>query len=59
VYQVEDLITRTLEEKIREIGEVDDVWSSSQDGRTTIYVEVDDWVTGPESSASGRCCATR
>ena len=48
VYQVEDLITRTLEEKIREIGEVDDVWSSSQDGRTTIYVEVDDWVTGPE-----------
>lgn len=48
VYQVEDLITRTLEEKIREIGEVDDVWSSSQDGRTTIYVEVDDWVAGPE-----------
>ena len=48
VYQVEDLITRTLEEKIREIGEVDDVWSSSQDGRTTIYAEVDDWVTGPE-----------
>jgi multidrug efflux pump subunit AcrA (membrane-fusion protein) len=51
VYQVEDLITRTLEEKIREIGEVDDVWSSSQDGRTTIYVEVDDvW----SSSQDGR-----
>ena len=48
VYKVEDLITRTLEEKIREIGEVDDVWSSSQDGRTTIYAEVDDWVTGAE-----------
>jgi multidrug efflux pump len=47
-YQVEDLITRTLEEKIREIGEVKDVWSSTQDGRTTIYAEVDDWVTGPE-----------
>lgn len=46
-YQVEDLITRTLEEKIREIGEVSDVWSSTQDGRTTIYAEVDDWVTGP------------
>jgi multidrug efflux pump subunit AcrB len=47
-YQVEDLITRTLEEKIREIGEVDDIWSSSQDGRTTIYAEVHDWVTGTE-----------
>jgi multidrug efflux pump subunit AcrB len=48
VYHVEDLITRTLEEKIREIGEVQDVWSSSEDGRTTIYAEVDDWVKGPE-----------
>lgn len=47
-YQVEDLITRTLEESIREIGEVDDVWSSSKDGMTIIYAEVDDWVTGPE-----------
>jgi len=51
VYQVEDLITRTLEEKIREIGEVDDVWSSSQDGRTTIYAEIDDWVKGPDIPA--------
>jgi multidrug efflux pump subunit AcrB len=48
VYQVEDLITRKLEEKIREIGEVDDVWSSSQHGRTTIYAEIDDWVKGPD-----------
>jgi multidrug efflux pump subunit AcrB len=48
VYRVEDLITRTIEEKIREIGEVDDVWSSTQDGRTTVYAEVDDWVAGPE-----------
>jgi Cation/multidrug efflux pump len=47
-HQVEDLITRTLEETIREIGEVDDVWSTSKDGMTIIYAEVDDWVTGPE-----------
>ncbi len=47
-YQVEDLITRTLEESIREIGEIDNVWSSSQDGRTTIYAEIDDWVKGAD-----------
>ena len=48
VHQVEDLITRTLEEKIREIGEVKDIWSSSKDGMTIIYGEVDDWVTGAD-----------
>lgn len=47
-YQVEDLITRKLEETIREIGEVNDVWSTSKDGMTIVYAEVDDWVTGPE-----------
>lgn len=46
VYQVEDLITRTLEEKVREIGEVDDVWSTSNYGRTRVHVTVDDWVPG-------------
>ena len=48
VYQVEDLITRTLEEKIRETGEVKDIWSSSKEGMTIIYAEVDDWVSGAD-----------
>ena len=48
VYQVEDLITRQLEEKIREIGEVKDIWSSSKDGGTIIHVEVADWVRGAD-----------
>ncbi|HYN38729.1 MAG TPA: efflux RND transporter permease subunit, partial [Rhodospirillales bacterium] len=51
VYQVEELITRRLEEKIREIGEVDDIWSSTHDGRTVIQVEVDDWVSGADIPA--------
>src|SRR5574338_359021 len=37
----EDLITRRLEEAIREIGEVDDIWSSTKEGMTIIYAEVD------------------
>jgi len=48
VYRVEELITRRLEEKIREIGEVDDLWSSSRDGSTIIHVEVGDWVKGED-----------
>ena len=48
VRQVEDLITRTLEEKIREIGEIDDIWSSSRDGMAIIHMDVDDWVRGAE-----------
>jgi multidrug efflux pump len=47
-YQVEDLITHRLEEAIREIGEVDDIWSSTKEGLTIIYAEVDDWVSGPD-----------
>ncbi len=48
VRQVEDLITRTLEEKIREIGEIDDIWSSSRDGMAIIHMDVDDWVRGAD-----------
>ncbi len=47
-YRFEDLITRRLEEAIREIGEIDDIWSSTKDGLTMIYAEVDDWVSGPD-----------
>ena len=48
VRQVEDLITRTLEEKIREIGEIDDIWSSSKDGMAIIHMDVEDWVSGAD-----------
>ena len=51
VYLFEDLITRRLEEKIREIGEVKDLWSSTKDGRTIIHVEVADWVSGADIPA--------
>lgn len=47
-YQVEDLITHRLEEAIREIGEVDDIWSSTKEGLTIVYAEVHDWVGGPD-----------
>ncbi|MFO1127814.1 MAG: efflux RND transporter permease subunit [Rhodospirillales bacterium] len=46
--QFEDLITRRLEETIREIGEVDDIWSSTKDGITIVYAEVGDWVKGED-----------
>ncbi len=49
--QVEDLITRKIEEKIREIGEVEDVWSTTKDGSTIIHAEVADWVGGAEIPA--------
>ncbi|MBK8211641.1 MAG: efflux RND transporter permease subunit [Rhodospirillales bacterium] len=48
--QVEDLITRKIEEKIREIGEVEDVWSTTKDG-SIIHAEVADWVGGAEIPA--------
>ena len=48
VYQAEDLITRKLEETIREIGEVKDIWSTSKEGMTIVYAEVDDWVSGAD-----------
>jgi len=48
VYLFEDLITRTIEEKIREIGEIEDIWSSTKDGRTIIHAEVADWVSGAD-----------
>lgn len=44
VHEVEDLITRTVEEKIREIGEVDNIWSYSRNGAATIHVELADRV---------------
>lgn len=49
--QVEDLITRKIEEKIREIGEVQDIWSTTKDGRTIIHAEVADWVGGAQIPA--------
>jgi multidrug efflux pump subunit AcrB len=51
VYLFEELITRRLEEKVREIGEVEDLWSSTKDGRTIIHVEVADWVNGADIPA--------
>ncbi|MFZ1416125.1 MAG: efflux RND transporter permease subunit [Defluviicoccus sp.] len=50
VYEVEDLITRTVEEKIREIGEVDDIWSYSRSGAATIHVELADEVNAEDFS---------
>ncbi len=40
--QVEDLITRRLEEKIRTIGEVDEIRSDSKNGVSIIHVELGD-----------------
>lgn len=51
VYRVEELITRSIEEKIREIGEIDDIWSSTKDGRTIVHAEVADWVSGGDIPA--------
>ncbi len=48
VYEVEDLITFKVEEKIRELGEVDDIWSFSKDGVSIVHLEVDDWVQGKD-----------
>ena len=48
VYQVEELITRKVEEKIREIGEVDDIWSESKAGMSIVHLELDDWVSGED-----------
>ncbi len=48
VYEVEDLITLKLEEKIREIGEVDDIWSYSRTGTAIIHMELHDWVPGED-----------
>lgn len=43
--RVEDLITRPLEEKIREIGEVDEIKSDSKTGISIIHVTVKDEIT--------------
>ena len=48
VYQVEELITFEIEEKIREIGQVEDIWSFSKDGGTQIHLELHDWVRGED-----------
>ena len=48
VYEVEDLITFQIEEKVREIGEVDDIWSYSKSGQAIVHLEVDDWVPGED-----------
>ncbi len=48
VYEVEDLITFQIEEKVREIGEVDDIWSYSKTGQAIVHLEVDDWVPGED-----------
>ncbi len=48
VYQVEELITLEIEEKIREIGEVEDIWSFTKDGGTQIHLELQDWVRGDD-----------
>jgi multidrug efflux pump subunit AcrB len=48
VYEIEDLITRTVEETIREVGEVEDIWSYSRDGAAIIHVELADRVPARE-----------
>ena len=48
VYEIEELITYKVEEKVREIGEVDDIWSYSKNGTSIVHVELDDWVRGDE-----------
>ena len=48
VYEVEDLITFEIEEKIREIGQVQDIWSFSKEGSTRIHLELHDWVRGDD-----------
>ena len=48
VYEVEELITFEIEEKIREIGQVEDIWSFSKDGSTQIHLELHDWVRGED-----------
>ena len=42
--RVEDLITRKLEEKIREIGEVDEITSDSKTGMSVLHVTIKDEV---------------
>ncbi len=44
VYEIEDLITFKIEEKIRELGEVEDIWSHSKNGTAIVHVELEDWV---------------
>ena len=44
VYEIEDLITFQIEEKIRELGEVEDIWSHSKNGTAIVHVELEDWV---------------
>ena len=46
--RVEDLITRKLEEKIREIGEVDEIKSDSKTGLSIVHVILKDAVTNLE-----------
>lgn len=46
--RVEDLITRKLEEKIREIGEVDEIKSDSKTGLSIVHVILRDAVTDLE-----------
>ncbi len=48
VHEIEDLITFEVEEKVREIGEVDDIWSYSKTGVSIVHVELDDWVQGED-----------
>ena len=47
-YEIEDLITFKIEEKVREIGEVDDIWSISKSGLATVHLELADWVRGKD-----------
>ena len=44
VYEIEELITFKIEEKIREIGEVEDIWSHSKSGAAIVHLELEDWV---------------
>ena len=55
VYEVEDLITFKVEEKVREIGEVDDIWSYSKTGVSIVHLELDDWVQGLGSVQAVLC----
>ena len=58
VEKVERLITRPIEEKIRSMGEVDDIKdSTSKVGECILHVTIKDEVPAEDLPASGNCCA--
>lgn len=57
--RVERLITRPIEEKLRSLGEVDDIWSTSKRGDALIHVSIRDEVPAEELSATWKLIRNR